>query len=215
MTKRSNLVQAAPDKINGHQRRRHETRQALLSASRRLFVERGVEQVAIDAITSAAGVAKGSFYNHFDSREALFEEVLSSTLGKVLDTYLNFSPGIEDPLQLAIAKSNFGLRTLLADPDTCRLLLQAGPATPGGAIDRGLRFTLGKELKEAVTLGGLSHLDPELVYAAYFGVITQTIGRLLEQGDDLDPDLAAPQVTQLCFAVLGLPGNQGGDQHNV
>ena len=194
-----------PENSNGHQRRRSATRAQLLVSGRELFVERGVENVSIDAITAAAGVAKGSFYNHFESRDALFEEILSSTLREVLETFLAFSPDIDDPLELGLARSRHGFRTLLADPGACRLLLQAGPAHPGGAIDRGLRFTLGEELKNAVALGSFSHLDPDLVYAAYFGVITQTIGRLLEQGEALDIDQGAAQVTQLCFAVLGLP----------
>ena len=39
---------------------------------------------SIDAITSAAGVAKGSFYNHFDARDDLFEQLIESTLQELL-----------------------------------------------------------------------------------------------------------------------------------
>jgi AcrR family transcriptional regulator len=49
--------------------RRQRTRQALLDAGLALFAELPVDAVAIDEITAKAGVAKGSFYNHFSSRE--------------------------------------------------------------------------------------------------------------------------------------------------
>ena len=35
-----------------------------------------VGQVSIESITDQAGVAKGSFYNHFATRDALFEEII-------------------------------------------------------------------------------------------------------------------------------------------
>jgi AcrR family transcriptional regulator len=50
--------------------RRQRTRQALLDAGLALFAELPVDAVAIDEITAKAGVGKGSFYNHFESREA-------------------------------------------------------------------------------------------------------------------------------------------------
>jgi AcrR family transcriptional regulator len=177
----------------------------LLEASRSLFVQRGVEQVSIDAITRSAGVAKGSFYNHFESRDALYEELLESTLQALLEKYQTFNPSIDDPLELALARTWFGFYTLLSDPQACHLLLQAGPAAPGGAVDRVLRMVVSDEVKEGVALGSLHHLDPELVYASYFGVVTEAIGHLLIRGSELDPVLGADQVTELSFAALGLP----------
>ncbi len=194
---------AAP--ANGHQRRRQETRRALLRAGRELFSQQSVKQVSIEAITAAAGVAKGSFYNHFESRDALYDEVLDQTVQQLVARYREFQPGIDDPLTLAVARTEFSFRNLLQDPGACRLLLQAGPSAPGGAIDRGLRAALGEELAEAAGLGAFSRLDPELVYSGYFGVVTSAIGHLLESPDSLDPAEGARQVARLCFAVLGLP----------
>ena len=51
-------------------RRKRETRARLLEAALRLSAERGMEGVAINEITEAADVGFGSFYNHFESKEA-------------------------------------------------------------------------------------------------------------------------------------------------
>jgi TetR/AcrR family transcriptional regulator, transcriptional repressor for nem operon len=40
------------------------------------LVERGFNAVGVQDITDAAGVPKGSFYNHFESKEALGAEVV-------------------------------------------------------------------------------------------------------------------------------------------
>lgn len=54
------------------------TRQRLLTAARDVFEERGFPDTRITHITDAAGVAYGSFYTHFASKEAIFQEVAST-----------------------------------------------------------------------------------------------------------------------------------------
>ena len=43
----------------------------------KLFIERGFSACSVQDITEAAGVPKGSFYNHFKSKEALAAEILT------------------------------------------------------------------------------------------------------------------------------------------
>jgi AcrR family transcriptional regulator len=206
MTVQSNFDSVATEALSGHQRRRLETRRALLQAARQLFLAQG-QTVSIDAITAAAGVAKGSFYNHFSSREALFEHILETVLQALMEKCHRFSSDIEDPLAFLEARTRFTFRTLLEDPDSCKLLLLSGPALPGGAVDRGLHATLFAEIKAGVNAGALRQIDADLLYAAYFGVVTETIGHLLNMDAPPDPEQGAAVVTQLCFAVLGLkPG---------
>jgi AcrR family transcriptional regulator len=43
----------------------------LMNAAKRLFLEHGVEATTVEQITAAAGVAKGTFYLYFSSKEEL------------------------------------------------------------------------------------------------------------------------------------------------
>jgi AcrR family transcriptional regulator len=54
-------------------RRREETRGKLLEAARALTLERAIESITIADITTRADVGFGSFYNHFESKEAILE----------------------------------------------------------------------------------------------------------------------------------------------
>src|SRR6201987_428233 len=51
-------------------------RERLLETGLRILHERGFNATGVQDITEAAGVPKGSFYNHFESKEALGIEVL-------------------------------------------------------------------------------------------------------------------------------------------
>lgn len=53
------------------------TRQKLLDAAEKEFGERGFHDAAINRITESAGVAMGTFYVHFASKEAIFRALVS------------------------------------------------------------------------------------------------------------------------------------------
>lgn len=55
---------------------RAEHHRALLHAAARSFAADGFERAGIDGISVQAGLAKGTVYNHFPSKRAIFEAVL-------------------------------------------------------------------------------------------------------------------------------------------
>jgi len=48
-----------------------ETKRKIFEAARQLIIEHGIENVSVDSIVKAAGVSKGAFYVHFESKDAL------------------------------------------------------------------------------------------------------------------------------------------------
>lgn len=62
------------------QARAAESRDRIVAAAARLFRERGIDGVGIDAITEAAGLTHGGFYRHFRSKDDLAAEALGRTL---------------------------------------------------------------------------------------------------------------------------------------
>ena len=61
------------------------TTKSLRQAARRLFGRRGFESVSVDDIAAAAGVTRGAFYHHYDSKEELFEVVFVEIQTMLLD----------------------------------------------------------------------------------------------------------------------------------
>ncbi len=61
------------------------TRAALLEAAAQVVGETGYANASIAAITVEAGVAQGTFYNYFESREELFDRLLPYLGERMLD----------------------------------------------------------------------------------------------------------------------------------
>lgn len=64
-------------RVHRGERRKAQTRARLLDAARTLFAAQGVEATRIGEITETADVAAGSFYNHFEDKEALVAAILA------------------------------------------------------------------------------------------------------------------------------------------
>lgn len=61
------------------------TLRKILDAARAEFGERGFSESSIVGITRRAGVALGTFYTYFDSKEALFQALVRDMSGQVRD----------------------------------------------------------------------------------------------------------------------------------
>ncbi len=72
---------------------RRNTRNAILEAAMHLFIARGFNACSVQDITDAAGVPKGSFYNHFKSKEALAAEILTEYAQGATDRSILTTPG--------------------------------------------------------------------------------------------------------------------------
>jgi TetR/AcrR family transcriptional regulator, cholesterol catabolism regulator len=62
-------------------------RDELLGIAATLFAERGFRNTTVRDIADAAGILSGSLYHHFDSKEAMVDELLDSFQSELFTTY--------------------------------------------------------------------------------------------------------------------------------
>lgn len=102
-----------------------ERRQQILRHARDVFAKHGYHAAKIDDIVAAAGVARGTFYLHFDDKRAIFEEIVDNTFGRLgaaivrVDTE-NPNRSVGDQVKDNIRAI---IHTLLEDPATTKILL--------------------------------------------------------------------------------------------
>jgi AcrR family transcriptional regulator len=74
------------------------TLRKILDAARDEFGERGFSESSIVAITQRAGVALGTFYTYFDSKEAVFQALVSDMSAQVRDHVAPAFAGARDAI---------------------------------------------------------------------------------------------------------------------
>lgn len=77
-----------PSRIPGRRKRSmspERRRQAILDAALAVFSEQGFASARLDDVATRAGVAKGTLYLYFPSKEILFEELVRNAVAPVLE----------------------------------------------------------------------------------------------------------------------------------
>ena len=192
--------------------KRVRTRAQIVEAGATLMAERPLEALTVDAVVDAAGVAKGTFYYHFQSLEELAAAV-GEKLGESFDELLAPARlGLRDPIaRLSFAFTQF-LEKAIADPVWARLVVQSAQAPTEFA--RSVRAHLKTDLSEARAQGRLTMQDIELAADIVFGIWLQvTRGTLQRQaapdlvGRALDAVLRALGASSLGEWEEGLTGS--------
>jgi AcrR family transcriptional regulator len=110
--------------------RREATIAALDRAAQLLFETRGFPDTTIDDIVAKAGVAKGAFYHHYESKEAVFTKVLEGVQSAVAREVVAVAAKSADPVERLRA----GLRVYIEAcerPNVRQVLLIDGPTVLG------------------------------------------------------------------------------------
>ena len=62
-------------------------REQLLAIAAGLFAEKGFKNTTVRDIADASGILSGSLYHHFDSKESMVDEILSSFQEELFGAY--------------------------------------------------------------------------------------------------------------------------------
>jgi len=71
------------------ERKKRQTRQALLDAAMTLFAERGIYGTRVEDITERVDLGKGAFYNYFPSKDAVIAELVARGVERFDSGYLS------------------------------------------------------------------------------------------------------------------------------
>ena len=185
--------------------RRAKTRAQILQATEILLAERAPEALTVDAIVEAAGVAKGTFYYHFQS----IEELTAAVGAKLAETFDDLLVPARVDQRDPIARISFALTQSLekatADPLWARLVIQSAQTLTG--VGPSIRANLKADLAEALAQGRLTVHDAELAADIVIGIWLEVTRGTLERG--AAPDLPG-QVLEAVLRALGATQPEAG-----
>ncbi|MBW2391532.1 MAG: TetR/AcrR family transcriptional regulator [Deltaproteobacteria bacterium] len=193
-----------PDSTNRTNRRRLRTRAALLAAAREVFASQGVEASTIQDITEAADVAKGSFYNHFDSKHAILRAVAEETLAELaraLDVLTE--PMSDDPARVLAVCLRHTLRACVEDPILGWFTLRAGEVITISDVALGVYGR--RDIQRGIESGRLHFDDVELACTMIGGAAEALLRKRLEGELSAEVDTA---FTAHALRLLGVPDDE-------
>jgi AcrR family transcriptional regulator len=186
----------SPNRVD---RRRQRTRDALLTAARRLLAE-GRTTASIQEITDAADVGFGSFYNHFETKDELFEAAVTQTLQAYVVLRDAVVAGYDDPAEIFTVSFRMTGRLQQQHPELVRVLLNTGPRIL--VHDAGLAPRARQDIAAAKEAGRFDVDNVDLALMAAGGAMLGLL-QLLESQPGAD---AATLTDQMAFAVLRMFG---------
>ncbi|WP_082725200.1 TetR/AcrR family transcriptional regulator [Burkholderia sp. NRF60-BP8] len=166
-------------------RRKRETRARLLDAAFVLMAQKGMEGVAINEITEAADVGFGSFYNHFESKEAIHAAVLEIVFEEFADTLDRIAGNLTDPAEIISVSLRHTLLRARSEPVWGQFLLREGLSMR--ALSRGLAPRLLRDIQKGILAGRFSASDPLMSVITVGGAVLTAIAIELRFDADEKP----------------------------
>jgi len=186
-------------------RRKARTRQALIDAAARLIAEGRGERASVQEITEAADIGFGSFYNHFTSKEELFQTASEEVLERWAQMIDAACVGLVDPAEVFAASLRLSGRLAWTHPDIAGFITGAGLElldAPRGLAPRALR-----DIRAGQAAGRFTIPDADVALSAVAGGLLGLL-RLHGRHPERVAEDSVDDLAEACLRLLGLPPAQ-------
>ena len=193
----SEAISREPNRLD---RRKAQTRAALVRAAQMLIAE-GRTNVPILEITQAADVGMGSFYNHFETKEQLFEAAVEDVMdryGQLLD---DLTRDIEDPAEVFACSFRLTGRLQRREPELSRVFLNNVLRLL--SADNGLAPRARRDIKAAMDAGRFQIDDLDVAVTLAAGALI-ALGQLLQDHPERDAEETTDRVTEELLRLFGV-----------
>jgi AcrR family transcriptional regulator len=187
-------------------RRREQTRARLVEAAETLFARQGVDNTRINEITEEADVGFGSFYNHFESKEAIVEAVLTeiiSAQGAAIDA---LTVELGDPAEVIAAAHRYFVRLARTDPQWAWLLVRLDVSHD--VVLGGLGPYARRDLRRGLKSGRLAVANEQVALVASGGALLAVMRAVLDGRAPKDADVDHAEGV---LRLFGLPPEEAAE----
>ena len=189
---------------DGYPRKRARTRRALLQAGMAVFAEQGPTGATVGAVAARAGVAAGTFYNHFPS--------MTDLLAAVTDELARGVEIASETLELvehdAAVRVVIGTRQLLAlaheDPVAARSFVSLLATVP--AHRARIRTIVRGAVSDGIDQGRFGRRDAGAATDAVLGAVVQWMRSLLA-----GEVVATEECLEIALAIVGVAPAEAGE----
>lgn len=186
------------------------TRAALIAAGFDLLVERPIEAIPIDDVVSRAGVAKGSFFNHFRDKQEFAAAIGVEVRVELEELVARANEAVADPLERIVGGMRVAAAFALSQPKRTAVLLrsQVSSTAPGHPLNKGLR----EDIELACARGLLRPQAKSVGVLYWLGLCQVLMASLIEQsGRQRKGDALVEELLVLGLTGLGVANDRAID----
>jgi len=188
-----------PRQAGKREQNKQANRDAILAAAQRVFLEHGYDAVTIRDVIRQTELAAGTFYNYFDTKEALLRALVEAHV-QALTQELRRVRGAARSLDAFVQGAYLAAFTAIAqDPVLYNLMLRNEAAVRSLYQDSVMGLStkaLRDDIRDAIRRGIMPPLDADYLAAAFFGAGYE-MGRILAESPKRNPAAAAAFATRL------------------
>jgi AcrR family transcriptional regulator len=148
------------------------TQRRLLEAAEQVFADLGYHEASIVKITEAAGVAHGTFYRYFPSKQAIFDELVDDLNRRVRWAMSEAAVGAKSRAEIERRGFEAFFRFTAEHPALYRIIRQAEFVSPAALHRHYDRIATGyiQGLNRAMDRNEIAEADPQVLAWALMGV---------------------------------------------
>lgn len=114
-----------PRTAEHNQRIKDERREDILSAARAVFARKGLAAAKMSDIAAAAGLSYGLVYHYFDSKEAIFADIVRTAVEETLSVASSLDSSTASPLERLRAFCEYKIQRMQHRPEMHLIITQA------------------------------------------------------------------------------------------
>jgi AcrR family transcriptional regulator len=182
-----------------------DTRRRLLDAAERVFGDLGFHEASVVRVAETAGVAAGTFYLYFDTKKAIFDELVRDLNSRVRHAMKEGSSQGGTRLEQELLGFQAYFRFTQDHPALYRIIRQAEFVSPEMLHYHYDRLSRGyvEAIVEARDRGEVSSLDPEVTAFALMGLGEMIGMRWILWGNDRPlPDHVVAELERIIRCIL-------------
>jgi AcrR family transcriptional regulator len=183
-------------------------REQVLHTAARLFSEQSYHGTTVGDVCDALGVGKGVFYWYFESKEALFSELLQDSLLRLRRAQRSAIENVVDPVARIAQGIRASIRFFRSNPEVVALIRIAGRYEEfQGLVEHGQRVVVSdtaNHIREGMSAGSIRRGDPELMAHGILGAIFHFVETYFENDPRGATDRPALEDEAINFCLRGL-----------
>lgn len=169
----------------------NKTKRKIFETAMKLFAEKGYEATSVEEITATVGVAKGTLYYHFSSKEEIYNFLIEEGMKLLHNSIEIKTENLTDPIAKLRAVITIQLKVIMKYDEFITILLsQIWGNEPRHQYFRKYIYeyidVIEKIIEEGIEKGVLKDCDSHLMASSVFGAICSAKIYKLEKEQDMD-----------------------------